>query len=268
LENRVEPVASPSSFRVKVIAAVNYEDTLTRNLLASALLQREGATFEGYRNCRSAAEAYNRGIDETDADIIVFAHQDVYLPQHWESAFWRAIDTLEREDPDWAVIGVIGVGEDGTVVGRSWSSGLGRMVGDPLAEPAPVICVDELLIVLKRSSGLRFDENLPGFHLYGSDIVLTARAARLGAYVADLPVIHNSKPVRGLGGAYARAYRFMCRKWASILPVPTLIAPLALGPWKLWRVQFRLARSRGARLARSVDPDSDPRALARAAGLE
>ena len=38
---------------------------------------------------------------------------------------------------------------------------------------------DELLIVLRRDSGLRFDEGLPGWHMYGTDIVQTARA-RLG----------------------------------------------------------------------------------------
>lgn len=251
-----------------MVAAVNDEATLARNLLASAILRDGHVPFHGYRDCHSAAEAYNRGLDETDAEIVVFAHQDVYLPSNWELAVRRAVGALAQIDPDWAVIGAVGTKADGSVVGRSWSSGLGRMIGEPFLDLASIVCVDEMLIVLRRGSGLRFDEGLPGFHLYGSDIVLTARATNLGSYVANIPAVHNSKPVRGLGGAYTNAYRYMCRKWAALLPVPTLIVPLSKGFWPLFRVRLKLAWSLRARARRSVDPSSDPKELAKAIGLE
>ena len=256
------------NFRIAVVVAVNDEETLSRNLLRSQILQDGRASFRAYRGCRSASEAYNRGLDQTEEEIVVFVHQDVYLPQAWEASLRSAINALSRRDPDWAVIGAVGSKEDGAIVGRCWSSGLGRVIGTALDEPTEITCVDELLIVLRRASGLRFDSDLPVFHLYGADIVLTALANNLRSYVADLPVIHNSRPVKGLGGAYALAHDFMRRKWAALLPVPTLIVPLTRSRWPMLRARLHLARTLRRRLARAVDPMANPQDLAKAAGFE
>ena len=51
-----------------------------------------------------------------------------------------------------------------------------------------MVSVDELLIVLRIGSGLRFDERLPGFHLHGTDIVQSALHRGLGAFAIDAPV--------------------------------------------------------------------------------
>ena len=264
------PAMQPQAekLRLAVVAAVNDENTLTHNLLRSQVLRDSSVPFHGYRGCRSAAEAYNRGLDETEGDLVAFIHQDIYLPQTWEIELRNAIDVLSRIDPDWAVIGAIGTRPDGSLVGRCWSSGLARVIGTPVPEPVEVVCIDEMLIVLRRVSGLRFDTELPGFHLYGCDIVLAAQAAGLRSYVVDLPVIHNSKPVRSLGGAYALAHGFMRRKWAALLPVPTLIVSLTRSPWPLLRARLRLARTLRRRLARAADPMTDPRDLAKAVGFE
>ena len=263
--------ASDSAARaptLSIVAAVNDQETLSRNLLASDVLREGRADFHDYRGYRSAALAYNRGLDETDGDIVVFAHQDVYLPTTWEAALWHAVADLSRRDPDWAVLGAVGARADGTVVGRCWSSGMGALIGAPVIEPAEVVCIDEMLIIVRRASGVRFDPDLPGFHLYGTDIILTARAAGLRSYVADLPLVHNSRPVRSIGGAYADAHRFTSRKWVKSRPIPTLIVPLTRWPWPLLRSRLRIWRSLRRRMARAVDPTTDPRDLARAVGFE
>ena len=47
------------------------------------------------------------------------------------------------------------------------------MLRDGPELPAQVATLDELLLIVKRDSGLRFDPEL-GFHLYGADICLQA----------------------------------------------------------------------------------------------
>jgi hypothetical protein len=82
---------------------------------------------------------------------------------------------------------------------------------------------DELLIVLRRAPDLRFDERLPGWHMYGTDIVQTARTAGHGAYAEALPCVHNDRCHGALGADFDEAYRFMQRKWAGALPLGTPI---------------------------------------------
>src|SRR5690606_36920657 len=120
----------------------------------------------------SAGEAYNRGMDEANTELVAFVHQDVYLPGSWLERLACAVDKVSRIDPSWALLAPYGVLPDGRHVGCVWDSGIGRLLGSPPPEPVPVVSVDELAFVVRRSAGLRFDEALPGFHLYGTDIVL------------------------------------------------------------------------------------------------
>jgi hypothetical protein len=249
--------------QLHIVAAVNDEDILANNLERSPLVASGAVGLSCYRGARSASEAYNRGIDESTAPIIVFAHQDVFLPEGWEEGLARAISEIEAKDPDWAVIGACGVDLAGNHVGHVWSSGLSRRVGGRFGAPRETVCIDEFVIILRRSSGLRFDEQLPGFHLYGTDIVQMARAAGLHAYVADLPAIHNSRPVRTYRGGYADAWHYMQRKWQAILPIATLTVPLTRTPLPLLRSQFRLWRTFPKRLAGATDSRIDPRELVR-----
>ena len=47
------------------------------------------------------------------------------------------------------------------------------MLRDGQELPARVATLDELLLIVRRDAGLRFDPDL-GFHLYGADICLQA----------------------------------------------------------------------------------------------
>lgn len=60
---------------------------------------------------------------------------------------------------------------DGRNAGLVWSNGLGREVRGVCEMPAQAISFDEVVLILRKDSGIRFDEQLPGFHLYGTDIV-------------------------------------------------------------------------------------------------
>jgi len=211
------------------IAAVNKPEILAANLAASPSLIQRPDLLEIQVDQPSASIAYNRGLERTGAEIVVFAHQDVYLPKGWDEILAQRVRELDSFDPDWAVAGLIGLTPDNHVCGHVWSTGLARDIGGPFDLPERTICVDELLIILRRSSGLSFDSGLPSFHLYGTDIVQSALKVGLGAYIVHAPVIHNSQPVQMLEGGYTEAYRYMQKKLADRLPITTLIADLVPG---------------------------------------
>jgi hypothetical protein len=208
-----------------VVAPVNDDKILERDLMRSPAIAA-GLPLLVMRGYKSAASAYNAALDQTSADIVVFVHQDVYLPAGWEDQVRQQISEVGRLDPKWAVLGLFGAKEDGVHVGRLWCGAAERELGSRLPFPCPVVSIDEVLIILRRGAGFRFDDMLPGFHLYGTDISQTALSRKWGVYVIDAPVVHNTKKPGSLRGAYLKAFRYMARKWRRKLPIPTVVVPL------------------------------------------
>ncbi|MEZ5798331.1 MAG: hypothetical protein R3D63_13085 [Paracoccaceae bacterium] len=165
------------------------------------------------RDAPSAAVAYNQALAATTAEIVVFVHHDVYLPPGWDRLLATRLAEVEATDPDWALFGAFGVGLDAAHIGPVWSSSLGQIVGRVPLAPVEVQSYDELLIVLRRSSGLRFDQSLPGWHFYGTDIVAQARARGLRVQ-GGLPCIHNDRFHPALGADFTECYRYMQRNGA------------------------------------------------------
>ena len=132
--------------------------------------------------------------------------------------------------------------------------------------PVPVQAFDELLIVLNRNAGLRIDETLPGWHLYGTDIVQTARTTGFGAYAGALPCIHNDRYHEALGTDFDEAYRFMQRKWAGALPLRTPITKISRSGLHLMRDHWHNRRSAGVREGMAMGTDHPVEALAARCG--
>ncbi|TXI06591.1 MAG: hypothetical protein E6Q73_00340 [Pseudorhodobacter sp.] len=234
---------------------------LSANLGRSPLLATRSLHIES--NAPSAAIAYNRALEATTAPVMVFAHHDVYLPPGWDGVLAARLAELP---PDWAVFGSFGIGLDGAHIGPVWSSSLGMIVGRVPMAPAPVQAFDELLIVLNRASNLRFDESLPGWHMYGTDIAQTARAAGFGAYAGALPCIHNDRYHDALGTDFDEAYRFIQRKWADRLPIRTPITKISRSGLHLMRDRWRNRRSADFREGMAVGTDHPVEALAARCG--
>jgi hypothetical protein len=191
----------------------------------------------------SAAVGYNRALDATEAPVLILCHHDVFLPRGFEVLLAARLAEIAARDPDWAVVGAYGIGLDGAGIGPVWSSSLGQIVGRVALAPTPVQAVDELLIVLRRASGLRFDEGVPGWHMYGPDIAQEARARGLGAYAGGLPCIHNDGPHDRLGPDFGQAYRYMQRKWAARLPIRTPMTKISRSGLHLIRDQWHARRA-------------------------
>jgi hypothetical protein len=209
------------------VVAVNDEDVFIRSLLASPDVD-ERCQILPQRGFTSAAEAYNHGLGQAQCEVVVFAHQDVYLPLGWWTAVEAAIQQLTSE---WGVLGVYGIDAERCQRGFVYDTGFGGWLGEPLCGPRPVRTLDEIVLVVNRASGLRFDHGLPGFHFYGTDICLQAASRGLQAFAIPAICIHNSNRIIYFEKDFWDGYAYMQNKWRSSLPVTTPCTLLSSSPW-------------------------------------
>jgi hypothetical protein len=144
----------------------------------------------------------------------------MYFPEGWLSDLERSLAYLERHDPEWGVLGCYGVTAKGMRYGRVYSAGLG-VIGTAMEHPEPVQTLDEIVLVLRKSSGLRFDSALPGFHFYGSDICLRAAARGMKSYAVPAFCVHNTQMNPTLPADFYQCYRHFKKQWRRALPVHT-----------------------------------------------
>ena len=214
------------SFGITFCVAVSKPDVLNRNFLASPCLH-DSRQFQillqwGFS---SAALAYNDAINRSVNDVIVFVHQDVYLPAGWIHQLQDSRALVEQNDPRWGVLGSFGIVADGTCRGYVCSSTQG-IHGRPFEKPQPVQTLDEIVLIMRKSSGLRFDESLPHFHLYGTDICLAAAQENMLSYAICAPCIHNTVQGPILPSQFYECCSRIRRKWKSALPIQTACVQL------------------------------------------
>jgi glycosyltransferase involved in cell wall biosynthesis len=254
--------------RIDIVVAVNDDATLERNLLASQMVGSGAISVHQQHGAKSAAAAYNAGLDATQGDIVIFAHQDVYFPPGWDMRLRQAIAQVESADPNWALIGPTGVCAQGRHFGRVWSSSQNALVGEVAPSPVPAQSFDELALVLRRSSGLRFDEGLPGFHMFGTDMAQSALAAGQGAYICELPLVHNDRFHDLLRGDFRDAFGYVRRKWRHRLPLRTTVLDVSGTGLDLSIHRIKSWKSIGKRRKESGDHSSDPRLYSARCGWE
>lgn len=199
---------------------VNDDLQLGSNLLASPPLA-EGHHHEllQYRGMSSAAEGLNQGINAARHDLVVLIQQDIYIPSWWPARLlrqWR----LASEQSTPAIAGPVGVRyrEGGrTHVGHATDREWAFRQTTPL--PADVDGLDELVLVVAKDVPLRFEPAL-GWHLYGTDFALKARAAGLRTAVLDVPCVHNSLHAV-VDESYHHSEAVLATKWVRELPIFT-----------------------------------------------
>jgi hypothetical protein len=205
-----------------IAVSVNNDEVLEQNLLLSPGLLNGGLNqLVIQRDFPSASLAYNSAIDQANNDIIIFVHQDIYLPDTWFGDLNRCVTLLEEAGTRWGVLGCFGSRKDADGgLGRVYTSGRGRH-GREIDKPEPIDTLDEIVLVLRKSSGLRFDAALPHFHLYGPDICLTSRQRGLVNFAFQGFCVHNTNQLLSLPREFYTCYRYLRRKWAQYLPVYT-----------------------------------------------
>jgi hypothetical protein len=211
----------PQLQNITFVSAVSNREILSSNLLASPCFvtpySHQILLQEGYR---SAAEAYNDAIDRSKNDLMVFMHQDLILPESWLSQLNLALDILDRDDPNWGVLGCYGETRDDGGRGYIYSSGRG-ILGKPFDQPQRVQTLDEIVLIIRKSSGIRFDQALPHFHMYGADICMKAQKMGRRNYAISAFCIHNTIFNLVLPNEFYESYRHLKRTWREFLPIQT-----------------------------------------------
>jgi len=213
--------ASSSTASLTFVVASNNRQTLEANLLASPCFRaghpHQILIQEGYS---SASKAYNDAIEKSRNDLIVFAHQDIIFPEGWLGQFEAALRYLATTDPEWGVLGCYGRTRNDGAHGYVYSPGPG-FVGEPFEHPSEIQTLDEIVLILRKSSGLRFDNTLPHFHLYGTDICM--RAAELGrkSYAIPALCVHNTLYYLVLPKEFYTCYKQIRNTWKAHLPIQT-----------------------------------------------
>jgi hypothetical protein len=215
--------------------ATNNRKTLESNFLSSRCFgpshPHQILLQEGFS---SAARAYNHAIDRSVNDLIVFAHQDIIFPASWLNQLERVLKDLEVEDPNWGVLGCFGQTHDDSGRGYIYSSGLG-VIGEPFRPPAPVETLDETVLIFRISSGLRFDETLPHFHMYGADICLAAAKRGRKSYAISAFCIHNTDQTLVLPSEFYECCQHIKLVWRDRLPIRTTCITISKFNFPIYR---------------------------------
>jgi hypothetical protein len=179
---------------ISVVSCVNDFEKYDSYVKASFREEEKSGTVEliaidNTSNELSAPAALNQGLGNSAAEIIVFCHQDVIFPQGWIERLFEQISIVERTHKNWGVLGTFGVAKNGMFAGHIIDPS-GHFHCLPL--PAEVQSLDEHCLIIRRDSGLCFDEELGGFHFYGADICLEAMVNGLSNFAIDACVEHLS----------------------------------------------------------------------------
>jgi hypothetical protein len=222
-----------------VVPTYGSDEVLKSNFLASPCLSgAHGHQILVQRDYPSAAKAYNKAIDRAENDLMVFAHQDMIFPESWLAELDKALAYLEETDSAWGVLGCYGVAYDGVAHGRIYQQGLG-LIGRSFDCPQPIQTLDEIVLILRKSSGLRFDEQLPHFHLFGTDICLRAAKTGMKSYAIPAFCLHNSNYYLVLPKEFYECCRCIRRRWRDFLPIHTSCITLTRMSFPLLKRRLR-----------------------------
>ena len=204
---------------ITFVACVNDDDQLESNLLRSPCLE-PGTPHELLllRDQRSAADGFNAALGLARHDLVVLVQQDLYLPRGWDHRFREQLALAEDR------LGPVGVaGPFGYTFGPEGKTSVGRVLDRqyvhdmPTPLPAAADGLDEIVLAVRRDTPLRLDPSL-GFHLYGADICLGARARGLAVAVLDAPCLHNSL-FSYLSPQFHTARERLLAKWPAVRPL-------------------------------------------------
>ena len=144
------------------------------------------------QNPESATKGLNILLDKAElesADICVLVHQDVYMRSGWVDQLRYQVKMLPD---DWTCAGVIGKDSSGLVCGKFHDMRIPDHfnTSDIHSFPQEVCCFDEAVIIINMKKGFRFDEDLTGWDLYGTLVVIQSWEMGGKAYVLDLFTEH------------------------------------------------------------------------------
>ena len=218
------------------VTCASNSEVLQKRLLASPCLRPGGHPLAVYFNAESAAQGFNAAMAaashtaNTDAPTdhwLVWLHQDVFLPEGWDTRFTQALTDAAQRFPKLAVAGVYGIAGAGAAARRAGHVlDRGTLLHEPATLPCLVGSLDELLFAVRVDTGLLLDAAL-GFDFYATDMVLKAQEQGWQCAVLDACCEHwSDTPASGAVPSTVverikRSAAVFERKWAQRLPITT-----------------------------------------------
>ena len=185
-------------YDLSLICVYNNEEQYA-SLKKSCAASSRVIEFIGFDNrdgsWKSAAAAYNRGVEIASSSFLLFSHQDIrFTDDSFIDTFLNEI----RDNPN-QVIGVAGAVLTNNGHGRDMLSGMYQ--GSKLqrhhtaSRKMPVMTLDECLFGCSRSvfERISFDDSVcNGWHFYAVDFCLQAQLADIPVCVVPANVLHLS----------------------------------------------------------------------------
>ena len=176
-----------------------------------------------FGNPYSAAKALNAGLDLARGEIVVFCHQDIVFYKEWIDMLYERIAEIEKQTTKWGVLGTAGISENDNTTGVVHNMrGTFQWTSTIRAKFHSVQTVDEHCMVIRKSSGLRFDDVVfDGFHCYGPDLCLSAISKGLTNFGILCPLVHDSMSGSIVSGKkeFMRLLNALAQKWRPAFPI-------------------------------------------------
>ncbi|WP_421945292.1 hypothetical protein [Pedobacter sp.] len=143
------------------------------------------------KNNFDAFSAFNLFLKKAKGRYIIICHQDVLINKDGYDELIRCLGQLDNLDTNWGVCGNAGAaGPNHIVYYISYPDGTFMNKGK---FPLKVTGLDENFLLVKNSANLKVSNNLNGFHLYATDLVLQAELNGFSSYVIPFNLTHKSR---------------------------------------------------------------------------
>lgn len=178
----------------------------------------------------SLPKLYNRGLDESENEIVVFMHDDLLIET---TNVTRKIVRLFEENPEHGIIGIAGTNN---LISGMWWTDRSSMYGQVKHEHEGkvhrnnysgsfneflknVVCVDGLFFAVHKNRIVeRFDEEFPGFHFYDIPFCVSnfLKGVKVGV-TTKVMVIHKS--IGMTNKQWEKNKLFFEAKYGNVLPL-------------------------------------------------
>lgn len=209
--------------RFSIICAANNQEVLNNNLLKSiGISNHELIVIFGSNN---VPNAYNRAVSIASEEILIFIHQDVFLPESFFSELESSMALLK--DENWGIIGPIGARiENGTTLVIGDMVDRGNRIGKSDSLPEEIQTLDEMMLIAKKEDAI-FDESIPTtHHMHGMDICMNSISRGKKNFAIKAFCYHNSSSGYYLPPEFFEACEYTKQKWKEYLPVATTCVEL------------------------------------------
>jgi GT2 family glycosyltransferase len=209
----------------------DYNNKFRQHLLQTVGLKNVEVLEYQNNNEYSLTEVYNRGLKESQTDIVVFCHNDIIF----ETKNWgKKLLKLFEKNPEYGILGVAGSRElpssgmwwenPNHMYGQVFHQHNGKKWLSKYSEKKPnfidnVVIVDGLFISVDKSKIKKdFDESVKGFHFYDVDFCFRnyVEGVKVGV-MSDIDITHLS--IGQTNQEWEDNRKSFSEKYQNILPI-------------------------------------------------